>query len=647
MTVTGAEVVSLEQYLMKERVLVVPPWQREYKWGSGDVTNKDQVNRLLEDLDEFVKSPTEQYFMGLLTLANTKESIEDRAVNYIVDGQQRTVTMQIFLMCCYEYLSRANSSKIPVEDANLYASLENLVGFRSLRGPAALRVRFDQSAANTILQLIHTWMTSAVTDPEEKSKIFDNVDRRSRTQDNLLEVRRFFTEEFESIDESTGNCKWFGGKIDKALTKILSGLKFIELQISDEQEAMDIYNKMNSRGMGLDSADLIKNQLFAHVSDDKTFDAISDNWNTMCEHLREHKATRLKDPVFLVRSFAGTLWGKPHRDKELASIFGSYLSGKKTPEGYLPTFLSDPLDFVAELRDIAQESVADCSASTNHPLLLAAQKIGAVQHFPLILAGRYLKSENLRKHFYRQVATRAILQILSKEHPPHVEHIYPSWANEIFRKQDTQSTEELDSIYQAFAFRRGDASLEEIKKYRNDRANVLDTQISLLNYEVSSHSRKMAFVLAILSWYLDQRDPAEHTLGLNDYLNLKSLDPSTDKVVKWDVDHIAANGLDDKEISQESKQGIGNLVLLNYRKNRSAGKGEPESKKHVYTVRSSLVLTKITDFEILQKYEKDFKKMPSLRVALDNPWDLNNWTETSIQNRGKYLRALLAEMLIL
>jgi Protein of unknown function (DUF1524) len=176
---------------------------------------------------------------------------------------------------------------------------------------------------------------------------------------------------------------------------------------------------------------------------------------------------------------------------------------------------------------------------------------------------------------------------------------------------------------------------------------VLDTQISLLNYEISAHRRKIAFVLAILSWYLDQRDPAEHTLGLKDYLALKSVDTATDKLVKWDIDHISANGLDDNEVSKESKQGIGNLVLLNYKKNRAAGKNEPESKKHIYTVRSSLVLTKVTDFEILRKYEKDFKKMPSLQVALDNPWDLNNWTQTSIQNRAKYLRALLAEMLIL
>lgn len=647
MTVTGADVVTLEQYLLKDRVLVVPPWQREYKWGSGDVTNKDQVNRLLEDLDEFVQSPIEQYFMGLLTLANTPHSIEDKRVNYIVDGQQRTVTMQIFLMCCYEYLTRKNAAMIPVEDVNLYASLEGLVGFRSSRGYAGLRVRFDQSGANTILQLIHTWMTSAVTDPVEKNKIFDNAERRSKTQDNLLEVRRFFTEELESIDETTGRCKWFGGEIDKALVKIISGLKFIELQISDEQEAMDIYNKMNSRGMGLDSADLIKNQLFAHVSDDKTFDEISDYWNTMSEHLRDHKATRLKDPVFLVRSYAGTLWGKPHRDKELAFTFGNYLSGKKSPEGHLPLFLSDPLDFVSELREIAQESVMSCSEKTNYPLLLAAQKIGAVQHFPLILAGKYLKSETLRRHFYKQVATRAILQILSKEHPPHVEHIYPIWANQIFRNKDTQSTEELDSIYRTFAFKRGEATPDEIEAYRTERATIMDTQISLLNYELSAHRRKIAFVLAILSWYLDQKDPAEHTLGLKDYLGLKSVDPSTDKLVKWDIDHIAANGLDDSEVSKENKQGIGNLVLLNYKKNRGAGNGEPESKKHIYTVRSSLVLTKITDFEILKKYEKDFKKMPSLQVALDNPWDLNNWTLTSIQNRAKYLRALLREMLVL
>lgn len=646
MTVTGAEVLSLSQYLLKDRVLVVPPWQREYKWGSGDVTNKDQVNRLLEDLDEFVQSASDQYFMGLLTLTDTDYSIEAKKVHYIVDGQQRTVTMQIFLMCCYEYLSRKNASMIPVADASLYANLKTLVSFPSNSGPTGLRVRFDQSGANTILQLIYTWMTSAVSDPIEKNKIFETAARGSKTQENLLEVRRFFTEELENLDETTGRCKWFDGDISRALNKIIDGLKFIELQISDEQEAMDIYNKMNSRGMSLDSADLIKNQLFANVKDDKTFDEISDHWNTMSSHLRDHKATRFKDPVFLVRSYAGTLWGKPHRDKELAATFGKYLSGKVSIGSSDMNFLSDPLDFVAELRDLAQESVAACSERSNYPLLVAAQKIGAVQHFPLVLVGKYLRTESLRKYFYNQVGARAILQILSKEHPPHVEHIYPSWANEIFKRKDTHSTDELDEIFRKFAFKRGEATQSEIEAYKSERKSVLDLQVSNLNYEVSSHKRKIAFVLGILSWYLDQEEPVEHTLQLSDYLNLKSVDPSTDRFVKWEIDHIAANALDDSQVSPESKQGIGNLVLLNYKKNRGAGNAEPESKKHIYTVRSSLVLTKITDFDTFIKFEKDLKKMPSYQKALKAPWDLNNWTEVSIKNRSEYIRHVLSELLL-
>ena len=646
MTVTGAEIVSLSTYLQKDRVLVVPPWQREYKWGSGEVTNKDQVNRLLEDLDEFVQSPAEQYFMGLLTLTNTEHSIDNKTVNYIVDGQQRTVTMQIFLMCCYEYLSRKNSAMIPVGDANLYVTLENLVSFPSSHGPAGLRVRFDQSGANTILQRIHTWMMSTVTDPIEKDKIFDSSNPVSSTQDNLLEVRKFFSDELENIDSVTGRCKWFGGEVHKAITKIISGLQFIELKISDEQEAMDIYNKMNSRGMALDSADLIKNQLFAYVKDDKTFDEISDNWNTMSDSLRGHKATRLKDPVFLVRSFAGTLWGRPHRDKELAITFGKYLSGKVNIDRPEMEFLGDSLDFVEELRDLAQDSVKCTNEISSYPLLVAAQKIGAVQHFPLVLAGKYLRTEALRRHFYNQVGARAILQILSKEHPPHVEHIYPAWASRVFEHKNTQSTEELDAIYRDYAFKRGEASQEEIAAYKAERESILDSQVASLNYEISSHKRKIAFILAILSWYLDQREPIEHTLRLTDYLNLKSVDPATDKWVKWELDHIAANALNDNLISQESKQGIGNLVLLNHKKNRGAGNSEPESKKHIYTVRSSLVLTKITDYETLKKYEKDLKKMASFQVALNNPWDLNNWTKMSISNRALYLRSVLNELLL-
>jgi hypothetical protein len=640
MSIASAEVLSLEEYLLKDRVLLVPPWQREYKWGSGDTTNKDQVNRLLEDLDEFVLSDAEQYFMGLLTLTKTPHTVEGKSVNFIVDGQQRTVTMQIFLMCCYEYLSRKNDSMIPITDANLYSRLENLISFSSRVGaPRSLRVRFDQSGANTALEIIHTWMRAGLSDRAAQDKLLQEAPDDSQTMDNLLEVRRFFTEELEHYDES-GKGIWFGGDLNKALSKIISGLRFIELQISDEQEAMDIYNKMNSRGMGLDAADLIKNQLFANVKDDKAFDEISDHWNTMAESLRNHKASRFKEPVFLVRSYAGMLWGKPHRDKELAAIFGKYLSGDKT-DSVLPS--SDPLDFINDLRSLAQDSVENCAEKTNYPLLFAAQRIGAVQHFPLVLVGSYLKSESLRQHFYNQVGSRAILQVLSKEHPPHVENIYPQWASQIFAKRNTLSVEELDFIYNSFAFKRGDASSEEISNYRNERAAVLDAQVDSLDYGIASNKRKIGFLLALLSWHIDK--VAEHTTRLSDYLNLKSLDPQTGKLVKWEIDHIAANALAGDRIPNNLKQGIGNLVLLNYKKNRGAGNGAPETKKDSYTIKSSLILTKITDYTTFKSYEKDLKNLNSIKMANDNPWDLNNWTEVSIENRAKFLKSLLREFL--
>lgn len=170
--------------------------------------------------------------------------------------------------------------------------------------------------------------------------------------------------------------------------------------------------------------------------------------------------------------------------------------------------------------------------------------------------------------------------------------------------------------------------------------------MDILNYGISSHKRRIGFILSLLSWYLDQFGPAEHSMRLGDYLNLKSVDPQTDKTVKWEIDHIAANALIDDRISDDAKQGLGNLVLLNYKKNRGAGNSAPVTKKESYTVMSSLVLTKVTDFPTLQTYQKDLKSLAALKIALDNPWDLNNWTEVSIRNRMLFLKKLLQEFLV-
>src|SRR5690606_18322640 len=70
--------------------LVIPPYQRPYKWKAENVT------QLLEDIFEHVLTKEKVYRIGNLIVH------EDNSLLNIVDGQQRLITISILLSCLGE-----------------------------------------------------------------------------------------------------------------------------------------------------------------------------------------------------------------------------------------------------------------------------------------------------------------------------------------------------------------------------------------------------------------------------------------------------------------------------------------------------------------------------------------------------------------
>ena len=55
---------------------------------------------------------------------------------------------------------------------------------------------------------------------------------------------------------------------------------FVVIEIEDTQEAFDIFERTNARGMELNAADLLKNYLFARQASDN----LSQDWESIIEN---------------------------------------------------------------------------------------------------------------------------------------------------------------------------------------------------------------------------------------------------------------------------------------------------------------------------------------------------------------------------
>lgn len=267
----------ISSYLKTDRELfMIPEYQRAYSW---DV---EKCDKLWQDVESFIDSGEsdtngykEPYFFGTI-IADC--STDDRIS--LIDGQQRTTT---FILLLKALLVRIQEilSKIKIDDEN-----ESLVdGLKDRR--------------NVILDILYK------TDADNRGKILKNWDLvkgktiiESHSINELKEYKQELQTILESPDYNTAeqNCykiprrqkdnkytnffrnfKFFYGKLKEYhdsqvnifAKTFLNECNIIEIRSWDTDQAITMFNSLNSTGMPLSDADIISAQMYSHAGHDK------------------------------------------------------------------------------------------------------------------------------------------------------------------------------------------------------------------------------------------------------------------------------------------------------------------------------------------------------------------------------------------
>jgi hypothetical protein len=191
------------------RVLEIPFFQRAYVWG------QPQWERLLEDMKAISKS-NKPYFLGSVILkqqeTTTGSRIGDKRT--VIDGQQRLTTLNIFF-------------KVLCLKTNENSTFDRSFKLRD-NSNALLHNHNDIQAFNEILAL------TELKDLEGESNI---TQAYNYFKDNLVP------------DELN-------------LDSILSNVLFVGIDLSQEEDEQQIFDTINSLGVKLTTAELLKNYFF-------------------------------------------------------------------------------------------------------------------------------------------------------------------------------------------------------------------------------------------------------------------------------------------------------------------------------------------------------------------------------------------------
>jgi hypothetical protein len=623
---SNAPIQSIGEYFsQRERNLIIPPWQREYVWQVGE---SGEVGELLSDLREFAESKSTEYWLGSVILCEEPHGSKDY---WLIDGQQRSLTLLIFIMAAKKYMV---NHKLLVSGNENHARLLTLCSDSISAAPGGYiaRVSMDRGKADSILQSIYFW--SSVGDEIEKgSELLEEKDSWTQTQKNLANVADWIYGQFLETK------KWVpDNKFVDYFDKIINNVKIVELHLPTIQDALTVFDRINNRGADLNSSDLIKNRIFQHSTDDD-FTEISDNWRLMRKNLSSTSLTRLKDPTYLLRTLAIIRQGaeKNHSDETLKK-------GSKITYNELSKFWSDRLDpkqksnpriLPIKSQDLVSEMLESSTwlaalsnevvpHSKSHILkdLYFSRYLKIVQHYPMLLAGRQLSEESFAL-LARQVHARTAFYYLSGERTQDFEKMVPEWTFEISALPNTAKPADIRKIYENYEI--------------SEKAfSELEQSMQLWSYRDGTEKKKIRAVLSQLSRSLDGLCGKELRKSPEAYFE------TAKKGAKfgWDLDHVEARRSDPKDSIFHS---IGNLVLLHPIDNRSKGKAKSVDKEANYSD-CSLILTKtIVGIKANPDKKKVEKYLDSLKINYD--FDLSTWSEKQIKLRTKFYFALLKDHL--
>lgn len=243
--VLSAEQRSIEQIFSAPENFVIPAYQRPYSW------EYDQCFQLYKDLASAFEDNKKDYFIGNVIIA---KSATERTNRYVVDGQQRLVTIWLFLRIAnllfpdlkvLRKMTVVESRKEGVADELNVRSLVfekgddnallGIFGYKTLESfeqrykeCCNRNGRFVESRCESRVEISAIWLYIWLKNFKEKDAV--------RCEDFIFFV---IDQVFLLPIELTGNS------VDEANNK-----------------ALKIFETINNRGMNLEDADIFKAKLF-------------------------------------------------------------------------------------------------------------------------------------------------------------------------------------------------------------------------------------------------------------------------------------------------------------------------------------------------------------------------------------------------
>lgn len=259
---------TIGAYLKKTEVFRIPEYQRAYSW------NVSNCDKLWQDIEAYIAQDAEDpYFFGTIIIDCSTE-------NYLnlIDGQQRTTTFLLLLKAMHLRIIEVLNTMAKTEEAEwLRESLQESLNFIYeilYRADARKRyeIKNDWGKAKGIKILENKSINELYKDElkniiesstfADAEKAVHKIPRKQKDNKYTNFFRNFksFYEKLVTYQESN---------LYVLVNGFLNKCQIIEIKSWQIEQAITMFNSLNSTGMPLSDADIISARLFSCAKDTK------------------------------------------------------------------------------------------------------------------------------------------------------------------------------------------------------------------------------------------------------------------------------------------------------------------------------------------------------------------------------------------
>lgn len=568
----------------------VPSFQREYVW------ERQHVETMLNDIkSEFDRQRDQgkdnaEYFLGSIVtcLSQDGNSYE------LIDGQQRITTLYLLLCAIRDYMFEKGIS--------VRSSLElQIRSSQPLRGGGEkhrYRVDLQYPDGSEILEYLGN--PERIEDPE----VLLEANKLSKSSNKILAayitIRDFIRTYFGTNDE-----------VSNFWTQLIYDVKLIRIVTPDLSQALQIFETINERGVGLTATDLLKNLLFMKAQN-RDSKQIGDKWRAMINQISDKEK-----PLRFLRYFVLSQYYESEPGLTENDIYPWFRDNPETHR-----IADDPVTFMdklAEYCDVYLKFIDNKGpdGEDNPYLQNISLEVSSLarQHFILLMAVKDLPID-LFNRFCSQLENLLYCYLITRQRTNVLESNIIRWAQKA-RKIRTEN--DLVNFLR-----------ETIWKDLRNRQREFETAFIALSLNNFSKYR-MRYTLGKIAQYIEReagRTPAE----LRDIVLGRSskTTPQIEHILSQTPSEELLYSFDVPEEYYRYSQMLGNLTLLEPTLNSSSSNGSYREKQTAYE-NSMFLLTS----SLVKQHRVGNNTQFNRGIELLKQFD--EWTSTSIVRRQEML----------